>query len=90
MIMKHTYRLRVESCILTIMDVHRVIGKEYGDPGLLDQFEELRKNLENLDMGLVSEGDVLLVEKATNALLSEFKVLYRRCGLGPVYQDIKN
>jgi hypothetical protein len=72
------------------MDVHRKIDREYGDPGFLDQFEELRKNLEGVDMGLVSEGDILMVEKATNALLREFEVLYRRCGREQVYQDIKS
>jgi len=88
--LKDSYRRRVESCLLTIMDVHRSIGEEYGDPAFLDQFEELRKNLENVDMGLVTEGDILLVEKATNALLREFKTLFRRCGLGPVYRDTKS
>jgi hypothetical protein len=88
--MKEFYRLRVESCLLTIMDVHRSVGEECGDLAFLEQFEEVRKNLENVDMGLLSEGDILQVEKATNALLREFETLYRRCGLGPVYRDTKN
>jgi DNA transposition AAA+ family ATPase len=86
----NTYRLRVQSCLLTVMDAHRMIGEEYADTGFLEQFEELRKNLETLDMGFVSEGDILLVERATNALLREFETLYRRCGLGPVYQGTKS
>ena len=87
---KNRYRLRVQSCLLTVMDVHRTIGKEYGDTGFLEQFEELRRNLDTLDMGLVSEGDILLVERATNALLREFEALYRRHRLGPVYWGTTN
>ena len=90
MTMLNRYRLRVQSCLLTVMDVHRMMGEEYGDIGFLKQFEELSKNIETLDMGFVSEGDILLVERATNALLREFEALYRRCGLGPVYRRTKS
>jgi hypothetical protein len=72
------------------MDVHRMTGEEYGDSGFLEQFEELRENIETLDMGFVSEGDILLVERATNALLREFEALYRRSGFGPVYRGTKS
>ena len=49
-----------------------------------------RENIETLDMGFVSEGDILLVERATNALLREFEALYRRSGFGPVYRGTKS
>ena len=88
--MLNRYRLRLQSCLLTVMDVHRMTGEEYGDSGFLEQFEELRENIETLDMGFVSEVDILLVERATNALLREFEALYRRSGFGPVYRGTKS
>lgn len=88
--LKQTYRMRVESCIGTILDVHKVVSEEYENQAFLNQFEEMKRDLDKLDMGLVSEGDILLIENATNALLREFRILYDRCDLGPVYPTMKS
>jgi len=53
------YRLRVENCIGTIIDVHRTISAKYANRDFLSQFEDLKEAIEGLDMRLVSEGDVL-------------------------------
>jgi len=82
---KRRYRLRVENCIGTIIDVHRRIGGEFEDHEYLWQFEELRDAVRELDMSVVCEGDVLMVERATNALLKEFKKLFDAGELGLVY-----
>ncbi len=84
------YRLRVKNCIGTIIDVHRIIGDRYDNEDFLEQFEELKEAVDCLDMSMVSEGDVLMVERATNALLRELRSIFKGGELGPVYQVPKN
>jgi len=84
------YRLRVENCIGTILDVHRTISAKYVNRDFLSQFEDLKEAIEDLDMSLVCEGDVLMVEQATNALLGEFRGIFKGENFGPVYFHQKN
>lgn len=84
------YRLRVESCIGTIIDVHKIISERFQNQELLTHFEELGQAIETLDMSQVSEGDILMIEQATNALLGEFKALFETGTLGPVYGELKH
>ncbi|MFO7985432.1 MAG: hypothetical protein R6U38_06175 [Desulfatiglandaceae bacterium] len=78
------YRLRIRHCVGTIIDVHSSINREYDNAQLVSDFQDLEKAIEGLDMSLVSEGDILMVEQATNALLGEFKTLFETGMLGPV------
>jgi hypothetical protein len=82
---KRKYRLRVDSCIGTIIDVHKTISEEYEDQDFIERFEELKQSIEDLDMSSVSERDVMMVEQATNALLGEFRVVFEAGNLGLVY-----
>ena len=84
------YRLRVQNCLGTIIDVHRSIGGEQTDRLFVSEFEKLRSTVEHLDMTLVCEGDVLMVEEATNALLGEFRCIFRTGTLGRVYEQLLN
>ena len=79
------FRLRVQNCIGTILDVHRMVSSDIDNQDFLDQFEKLKKAVEDLDMSSVSEGDILMVEQATNSLLEEFESLFEMGGYGPVY-----
>lgn len=88
--LKKKYRLRVESCIGTIIDVHKTISPNYENQEFLSQFENLQQAIDNLDMSLISEGDILMVEQATNALLGEFREIFEVGALGPVYEELKN
>jgi hypothetical protein len=82
---KRQFKLRVESCIATIIDVHRRISIDYDNAELLSEFEQLKEALEELDLNYVSEVDILLLEQATNALLSEFRPIFETGNLGAVY-----
>jgi hypothetical protein len=86
----YRYRLRVEHCIGTIIDVHKSLSEEYDNQEFLSQFEELKEAIEDLDMDLVCEGDVLMVEQATNALLGEFKEIFEGGEMDPIYGRPKN
>jgi hypothetical protein len=83
--LKNQYRLRMENCIGTIIDVHKTISDEYGNQDFMSQFEELKLAIEDLDMGLICEGDIVMVEQATNALLGEFKEIFEEGKFGPIY-----
>ncbi len=84
--MEKKYRLRVESCIGTIIDVHKSVKVPHDKGTLLTQFENLRKAIDRMDMSQVSERDIAMVEQATNALLGEFRSVFESGGCGPVYR----
>ncbi len=86
----HKYRLRVEICIGTIIDVHKSIEYPYGNDEFLSQFEKLKEAVDGMDMSQVSERDVIMVEQATNALLGEFKSIFETGNYGPVYEKLKH
>ena len=87
---KSKYRLRIQNCIWTIIDVHQTIGDDYEDLELLSQFEDLEETIEDLDMAHVSEIDVIMVEQATNALLGEFRSIFESGEFGHVYELQEN
>ena len=83
-------RLRVESCIGEIIDLQRTFSADYQDEEFISLFEELSQTIEGLGMSLVSEGDIQLVESATNSLLEKFKAVFKGEKLVPVYAQRKN
>ena len=80
------YRMRVESCIGTIIDVHKSVKVPHDKGTLLTQFENLRKAIDHMDMSQVSERDIDMVEQATNTLLGEFRSVFETGGGSPVYR----
>ena len=83
------YRLRVASCISTIIDVHKRVGSPHEHEEFFSQFEKLKSAINELDMNRVSERDVEMVEEATNALLGDFMPIFKRGNYAPVYQRLK-
>jgi hypothetical protein len=88
--LKNLNRIRVENCIGTIIDVHRSISTEYKNQELIARFEQLNLAVENMDMGVVCEGDIIQVEQATNALLDELRDVFEAGKFGPVYDERQN
>jgi hypothetical protein len=84
---RYEFRLRVETCIGTIIDVHKSVSEACENEEILSQFEKIRKAVNQMDMSQVSEQDVLLVEQATNALLNEFKGMFKAYACGPIYES---
>ena len=84
------YRLRIQNCVGTILDMHSTISRKFENQELVSQFEGLEEAIQSLDMTLVSEGDILMVEQATNALLNEFRALFEAGLFGPVYGHALN
>ncbi len=84
------YRIRVQHCVGTIIDVHSAISETFKNEDFLTQFEDLEEEIGNLDMDLVSELDILMVEQATNTLLGELKGLFETGTYGMVYRQTVN
>jgi DNA-binding FrmR family transcriptional regulator len=87
---RQKYRLRVETCIGTIIDVHKRIEFACENEKILDQLEALRKAVMRMDMTRVSEKDVATLEQATNALLCEYKPVFRKGDQGPIYEHSRH
>jgi DNA-binding FrmR family transcriptional regulator len=87
---KQKYRLRVETCIGTIIDVHKSIQFASESQKVLNQFEALRKAVLEMDMAHVSEQDIVMVEQATNALLCEYKPVFQKGARGPICSEIQH
>lgn len=84
------YRIRVQNCVGTIIDVHSAISEAIKSDELLLQFKDLEEEIGNLDLDLVSELDILMVEQATNTLLAELKGLFETGAFGIVYRQSVN
>jgi DNA-binding FrmR family transcriptional regulator len=87
---RQKYRLRLETCIGTIIDVHKSIRFASENQRIMNQFEALRKAVMDMDMAHVSEKDIAMVEQATNALLCEYAPVFRKATQCPVYFDTRH
>ena len=70
--------------------MHATVSDVDEDWDFLDQFEDLEQSIEDLDMSHVTETDVLMVEQATNALLTQFQPVFESGDFGPVYELHEN
>ncbi len=69
---KH-YRLRVESCVETILDLNQRLGDGKIKPEIVEQFKRLKDSLQFVTDDSVDEKDISRIEEATNHLLQEVK-----------------
>jgi hypothetical protein len=69
---KH-FRLRVESCADTILQLDRCLGKGKIRPDVIEKFERLKESLVNVAEVSIDEKDIQKIEEATNQLLSEIR-----------------
>ena len=52
------YRLRIQNCVWTIIDVHSTVNSESENEEFLSQFIGLEEAIDSLNMSLVSEGEM--------------------------------
>jgi len=84
------YKLRVQNCVGTILDLHKAIFTAGEAAGFRSQFKALERAIEDMDMSLVTEGDILLVEKATNALFTELRPIFESGNLEVLCAGLKS
>lgn len=69
---KH-FRLRVESCVDTILELDQRLGDGKIKPEIVEQFKRLRDSLQYVTDDSVDEKDINRIEEATNHLLQEVR-----------------
>jgi hypothetical protein len=67
------FRLRVESCVETILDLNQRLGDGKIKPEIVEQFKRLKDSLQYVTDDSVDEKDINRIEEATNHLLQEVK-----------------
>ena len=72
---KHV-RLRIESCVNTILDLNNQLGEGKIKPEIIRQFERLKDTIDKLSEEKVSEEDIHRIEQATNDLLAVMQAAY--------------
>lgn len=69
-------RMRVESCVTTILDLNELLGEGKIKPEIIQQFERLKESLRYVTDDTVDEKDISRIEEATNQLLAEIRVTF--------------
>jgi hypothetical protein len=69
-------RLRVESCVNTILALNESLGEGKIKPEIIQQFEQLKDSLQYVDDENVDEKDIFRIEEATNQLLEEIRTSF--------------
>lgn len=69
-------RLRVESCVNTILELNVRLGEGKIKPEIIQQFERLKDSLQYVTDDSVDEKDINRIEEATNQLLAEIRTTY--------------
>jgi len=64
----------VESCVDTILQLDKSLGKGRIRPEVVEKFERLKESLVNVVEDKIDEKDISRIEEATNQLLSEIRV----------------
>ena len=67
-------RLRVESCVDTILQLDKRLGKGKIRPEVIEKFQRLKESLAIVVEEAIEERDISKIEEATNQLLSEIRV----------------
>ncbi len=73
---ENKYRIRIQNCINTILEVYEAIRDDIDTLESFSLIEDLQDAIQDLNVDQVSEGDIRMVEQATNALLGEFKPFF--------------
>jgi hypothetical protein len=66
-------RLRVESCVNTVLELNQRLGEGKIKREIVQQFERLRESLMYVTDETVDERDISRIEDATNQLLAEIR-----------------
>jgi cell division FtsZ-interacting protein ZapD len=80
------FRLRVESCINTILDLDQHLGEGKIKPEIIRQFQKLKEYLRYVNDESMDEKEIDRIEAATNQLMAEISSLYGKERIGNIHQ----
>lgn len=69
-------RIRLKTCLNTIVDVHRSLDQEKTPDEMNEKFEKLKSALNDVKLDEITDLDIERVEMATNQVLKELGDLY--------------
>ncbi|MEE9518539.1 MAG: hypothetical protein V3V52_15635 [Candidatus Adiutricales bacterium] len=75
-------KLRLSSCVKTIIQIHTQLDPSLRDPALVGKINKLKRALDSVVLDEVSESDLKRIEEATNRLLKELGPLLPRADQG--------
>ena len=79
-------RMRIESCVNTVLDLNKYLGEGKIKPEIVQQFERLQESLQHVRDNQVDEDDIDRIEQATNELLAEIRIAYEGKSIGNLHK----
>lgn len=83
-------KVRIESCIETILDLNERLGEGKIKPEIVEHFRKLKKSFAFLEDDMVNERELCSIEEATNELLEEIGKLYGEQTMKELYNIPKH
>ena len=82
-------RVRVENCVVTILELNRYLENGQIRRKIIQQFQKLKEFLQNISKETTSEIEIRRIEDATSQLLNEISDSLQKYGIdyhhkGPV------
>ncbi len=69
-------RIRMKSCVDTVLEINEILGDGRIKPEVIKQFESLDESILLATDETVEEQDVCKIEEATNQLMAEIRAMY--------------
>ena len=69
-------KIRIDSCIATLLEIHEFLERKGSAPQLKSHFRKLRATVDNLNYESINESDLVRIENATNRMLEELTFLF--------------
>ncbi len=79
-------RVRLESCVETVLLLGREVGEEKMGREVVAQFERLRETLPHIDDGSVNEQDICRIEQITNNVLDGMRHVLSKKAVTTIYE----
>jgi len=77
--------LRLQNCLLTILEVHEFMGGQAIHLDIIQQLEYLKELISHFQPELLSERDLENIEDSTNHLLKELAKIFHLKKLGMIH-----
>ncbi len=79
-------RVRLESCVETVLLLGREVGEEKMGRDVVAQFEKLRETLPHIKDGSVNEQDICRIEQITNNVLDGMRHVLSERSLTTIHE----
>ena len=81
-------RLRIESCVTTVLQLHERLGHGMIEDDIIEHFEQLKDSLDFVTADSVDENDIRRLEIATNDLLEQMRAIFDADLMVPLHDGL--